>query len=73
VSTYGKATACVNRLTQQQKKAFSSHGGAMRWIRRREAQGWWAEGRYIPFPCKAHGFHVGGAPRHLRGDRLRHG
>jgi hypothetical protein len=70
MKTYGGRRSCVNKWVGQPKAAFSSLGGAWRYIRAREASGYVAVDRLTPYPCREHGFHVGGAARHRRGTRV---
>lgn len=71
---YGtKKTACVSRRYGTPKKAYETAGDAWRAIRRTERTALIPEGALVPYPCPRHGFHLGSAPRHRRGNRVQRG
>lgn len=69
----GRKATCISRRTREPKKAYATARRAWDAIRASEATALVPEGALLPYPCPAHGFHIGGAPRHRRGNRVRRG
>lgn len=71
---YGsRLTSCASKRTQREKRAYSTNADAWRAIRKSEGMALVPVDSMRPYPCDRHGWHIGSAPRHRRGDRLRHG